>query len=123
MLNYLSKYDSTLDRNDEYLRGLVRGAINYYNDFVKPNKKYIKPEGEFLEAYNKLKTELESGKYHTEEELQQLVYNLGNELKEKGIELKDWFRCLYQAILGTETGPRMGSFIAIYGVENTLRVM
>ena len=43
--------------------------------------------------------------------------------KEKGIELKDWFKCLYQAILGTETGPRMGSFIAIYGVENTLRAM
>ncbi len=123
LLNYLAKYDSKLDRNDEYLRGLVRGAINYYNDFVKPNKKYIKPEGDFLGAYNKLKQELESGKYHTEEELQQLVYNLGNELKEKGIELKDWFKCLYQAILGTETGPRMGSFIAIYGVENTLKVM
>ena len=73
--------------------------------------------------YNKLKYELESGKYNTEEELQQLIYNLGNELKDKGIELKDWFKCLYQAILGTSTGPRMGSFIAIYGVENTIKLM
>ena len=119
----MEKYDKDIDRNNQYLKNLIRGAINYYNDFVKPNKNYIKPEGDLLTQYNKLKSELESGKYTTEEELQQLIYNLGNELKEKGIELKDWFKCLYQAILGTLTGPRMGSFMAIYGVENTIKLM
>ena len=103
-----------------YLKQLVLGAINYYNDFIKPNKKYVKPEGEYLKQYNKLKTELESGKYKTEQELQQLVYDLGNEAK---FELKDWFKCLYQSILGTETGPRIGSFIAIYGIQNTINKM
>ena len=123
LFDFLEKYDQSIDRNNQYLKNLVRGAINYYNDFVKPNKKYIQPEGDLLVQYNKLKYELESGKYNTEEELQQLIYNLGNELKDKGIELKDWFKCLYQAILGTSTGPRMGSFIAIYGVENTIKLM
>ena len=119
LFDFLEKYDKSIDRNNNYLKQLVSGAINYYNDFVKPNKRYIKPEGVFLEQFNKLKTELESGKYQTEEELQKLVYDLGNE---KQLDLKSWFKCLYQAILGTETGPRMGSFIAIYGVENTLKI-
>lgn len=123
LFDYIEKYDKTIDRNNKYLKNLVIGAINYYNDFIKPNKKYIKPTDILLKQFNKLKIELESGNYHTEDELQQLIYNLGNELKTSGIELKDWFKCLYQALLGTETGPRMGSFIAIYGVKNTIKLM
>jgi lysyl-tRNA synthetase class 1 len=114
LFDYLEKYDTNIDRNNHYLKQLVKGAINYYNDFVKPNKQYIKPEGEHLETMRKLLEELKSGKYKTEQELQQLVYDLGNQ---SSFELKDWFKCLYQSLLGTETGPRMGSFIAIYGVE------
>ena len=68
----------------------------------------------------KLLEELKSGKYQTEQELQQLVYDLGNQAS---FELKDWFKCLYQSLLGTTTGPRMGSFIAIYGVENTIKLI
>jgi lysyl-tRNA synthetase class 1 len=117
LFDFLEKYDKNLNRNNEYLKQLVRGAINYYNDFVKPNKKYVKPSGIFLEQYNKLYNELKSGKYKTEQDFQQLIYDLGNE---KNLVLKDWFKCLYQALLGTETGPRIGSFIAIYGLKNIL---
>ena len=120
LFNYLEKYDTNIDRNNQYLKQLVKGAINYYNDFVKPNKQYIKPEGEYLETMKKLLEELKSGKYQTEQELQQLVYDLGNQAS---FELKDWFKCLYQSLLGTTTGPRMGSFIAIYGVENTIKLI
>jgi len=120
LFDYLEKYDSKIDRNNKYLKQLVNGAINYYNDFIKPNKKYVKPEGEYLEQFKKLKNELETGKYTTEQDFQQLVYDIG---KEKNFELKDWFKCLYQAILGTESGPRMGSFIVIYGVKNTIKLM
>ena len=34
-------------------------------------------------------------------------------------ELRDWFRALYETLLGSEQGPRMGSFISLYGVANT----
>ena len=34
-------------------------------------------------------------------------------------ELRDWFRALYEILLGSEQGPRMGSFIALYGVDNS----
>ena len=36
-----------------------------------------------------------------------------------GVSL-DWFNMLYQVLLGQEKGPRFGSFVAVYGVANTI---
>ena len=33
--------------------------------------------------------------------------------------LQDWFKALYQTLLGQNQGPRFGSFIAIYGIDET----
>ena len=32
----------------------------------------------------------------------------------------DWFNMLYQVLLGQEKGPRFGSFVAAYGIQNTI---
>ncbi|HCH96144.1 MAG TPA: lysine--tRNA ligase, partial [Erythrobacter sp.] len=37
--------------------------------------------------------------------------------------LRDWFKALYQTLLGSDQGPRMGSFIALYGVANTRQLI
>jgi lysyl-tRNA synthetase class 1 len=37
--------------------------------------------------------------------------------------LRDWFRALYETLLGSSQGPRMGSFIALYGIANTRRLI
>jgi lysyl-tRNA synthetase class 1 len=47
------------------------------------------------------------------ETIQNIVYEIGFE------NLRDWFKALYETLLGTSQGPRMGSFIALYGVANT----
>ena len=73
-----------------------------------------------MTALQALLNELKTNKYSNEQDLQQLVYDIGNNA---GFVLKDWFKCLYQALLGTETGPRMGSFIKIYGIKNTLALI
>jgi hypothetical protein len=31
--------------------------------------------------------------------------------------LRDWFKALYETLLGSSQGPRMGSFIALYGID------
>ena len=31
----------------------------------------------------------------------------------------NWFNMLYQVLLGEERGPRLGSFIALYGIDET----
>ncbi len=51
------------------------------------------------------------------EAIQSEVYEVG---KSAGFEnLRDWFKALYETLLGTSQGPRMGSFIAFYGIDNS----
>jgi lysyl-tRNA synthetase class 1 len=55
------------------------------------------------------------------EAIQNEVYEIG---KRHGFEsLRDWFKALYEVLLGQEQGPRFGSFVALYGVANTRRLI
>jgi lysyl-tRNA synthetase, class I len=57
----------------------------------------------------------------TAEEIQNIVYEIG---KDGGFEnLRDWFKALYETLLGSSAGPRMGSFIALYGIENSRKLI
>ena len=51
------------------------------------------------------------------EELQSIVFACG---RDKFDPLRDWFKALYQVLLGADQGPRFGGFIALYGVEETV---
>ena len=52
-----------------------------------------------------------------------MIYEIGKR-EEFGFEiLRDWFKALYETLLGSSQGPRMGSFIALYGVANTRRLI
>ena len=64
------------------------------------------------------------------EDIQNVVYEVGRrepflDQKKKakdgkpGVSL-DWFNMLYQVLLGQEKGPRFGSFVAVYGLQNTV---
>ena len=37
--------------------------------------------------------------------------------------LREWFKALYQILLGQDSGPRMGSFIALYGIHETIQLL
>ena len=57
------------------------------------------------------------------EDLQNLVYEIGKN-PDFGFEnLRDWFKALYETLLGSSAGPRMGSFIALYGIANTRKLI
>ena len=57
------------------------------------------------------------------EDLQTIVYEIGKQ-DEFGFEsLRDWFKALYETMLGSAQGPRMGSFIALYGIANTRKLI
>ena len=53
---------------------------------------------------------------------QSLVYEIGKKLFGQEA-LRDWFKALYETLLGSSQGPRMGSFIALYGVANTRKLI
>jgi lysyl-tRNA synthetase, class I len=120
---YLGNYvaDASPEAQPE-LATLVPLALAYNRDVVAPTLKRRKPEGIEVDALERLDAELVAvAETAIPEDIQTIVYTIGNE---GGFEsLRDWFRALYETLLGTSQGPRMGSFIALYGVANTRRLI
>ena len=101
---------------------LIDHALAYGRDFVAPTLHKRAPQGVEIEALKRLDTELASLAADTSaEDIQNIVYEIG---KTGGFEnLRDWFKALYETLLGSDQGPRMGSFIALYGIANTRRLI
>jgi lysyl-tRNA synthetase class 1 len=99
---------------------LVTSALAYNRDFIAPTLQRRKPENGEIAALTALDEELAAiSEDATAEDLQNIVYEIGKD-PHFGFEgLRDWFKALYETLLGSAQGPRMGSFIALYGVANT----
>ncbi|WIV51342.1 lysine--tRNA ligase [Marivivens sp. LCG002] len=120
-------------------------AVRYYNDFVKPTKKFRLPTDQERGALENLVAALRDEKvaleaiakknadagnadealptvdWQDEEFLQSIVFAIG---KNHGFEpLRAWFSCLYEVLLGAEQGPRFGGFIALYGIEESIQLI
>ena len=98
---------------------LIDSALAYARDFRAPTLHRRAPDEREAAALRMLEDGLaalpaDSGA----EEIQTLVYETGKAVFGKE-GLRDWFRALYECLLGSSQGPRMGSFIALYGVANT----
>ena len=105
-----------------FLDKLVNGAVNYYNDFVKPTRKFRLPTELEEKALSELTDYLESiDDKATAEEIQTKIYDIGK--NNPFPELKAWFSALYETLLGQPQGPRMGSFVKLYGRVETLKLI
>jgi lysyl-tRNA synthetase, class I len=123
---FISKYQSGLTpENSPLLQKMVGCAISYYNDFIKKNKNYRESNQEEKLALQELCETLKNASQEQKNDgnlLQNLVFQVG---KNHGYETKmrDWFLALYQILLGQDQGPRMGSFIALFGIENFVKLV
>ncbi len=106
------------------LAALVETALAYNRDFVAPTLVKRAPAPNEAAALRELDAQLAGTPAGTSaDDLQTMVYEIGKR-EEFGFEnLRDWFRALYQTLLGSEQGPRMGSFIALYGIPETRRLI
>ena len=97
-------------------------AVRYYNDFVKPAKVFRAPTAGERAALSDLAGRLKAWDGGTDaEELQGLVFAVG---KDHGFDpLRDWFKAIYEVLLGASQGPRFGGFIALYGVAETVALI
>ena len=97
-------------------------AVAYFNDFVKPERQTRAPDDQERAALKDLKARLEAWDGGLDaEELQTMVFAVG---KEHGFEpLRNWFKALYEVLLGASQGPRFGGFIALYGVSETVALI
>ena len=120
---YITRYvPSATPQNQPLLDGLVGYALAYYRDFVRPTKRYRPPSEIERQALSDLKVELESlPTAASPEEIQDRVYAVGK--RHAFADLKSWFQALYEILIGQNTGPRMGSFIALYGVRETIALI
>lgn len=94
-------------------------AVAYFNDFVQPAKKFRPPTEEERTALVALGAALaDAPPGATAEELQTIVYETG---KSHGFadKLRAWFQAIYEVLLGQSQGPRFGSFIELYGIDET----
>jgi len=120
---FISRYaPDTSPGRDAVLDGLVDRAINYYRDFVKPAKQYRGPDARERAALEDLSAALAALSAETPAaDIQTEIYEIG---KRHGFEnLRDWFKALYEVLLGQSEGPRMGSFVALYGVGETIELI
>ena len=119
--SYLGNYVENADPvAHPELDKLVTTALAYNRDFIAPSLARRKPEGGEVLALAALDEELAATSDDaTAEELQSLVYEIGKDPHYGFESLRDWFKCLYETLLGSSQGPRMGSFIALYGIANT----
>jgi len=119
--SYLGNYVEDADpATHPELDALVTSALAYNREFVAPTMQRRAPEPNEAAALRMLDEVLARSDEDTSaEDLQTQVYEIGKR-EEFGFEnLRDWFRALYQILLGSEQGPRMGSFISLYGITNT----
>ncbi|WP_288934426.1 lysine--tRNA ligase [uncultured Sphingomonas sp.] len=120
---YLANYvgDATPERYPALDR-LIGHALAYARDFVAPTLHRRPPEGMEIEALRRLDADLAAlPEGAGAEDIQNIVYEIG---KTAGFaELRDWFKALYETLLGSSQGPRMGSFIALYGVANSRKLI
>ncbi|MBS0474332.1 MAG: lysine--tRNA ligase [Proteobacteria bacterium] len=123
--SYLANYVADADpvRHPE-LDKLVTTALAYNRDFVAPTLQRRKPEANEALALAALDEELAATSDDaTAEELQNIVYEIGKDPHYGFEQLRDWFKALYETLLGSAQGPRMGSFIALYGIANTRKLI
>ena len=120
---YLGNYvpDAGPENHPELDR-LIDYALAYARDFIAPTLHRRAPDATERAALDRLDVDLAALPADANaEDIQNIVYEIG---KTGGFtELRDWFKALYETLLGSSQGPRMGSFIALYGIANTRRLI
>ncbi len=97
-------------------------AVRYFQDFVKPNKVFRPATDKERAALADLRDRLAAWDGAPDaEELQNIVFAVGND--HAFDPLRDWFKALYEVLLGASQGPRFGGFVALYGVTETIQLI
>ena len=121
---FVKKYKSNIFEKDHPIFDKLIGyAIKYFDDVIKQNKKYKKPNELEKKALEALINALEKCNDSMQpEDIQTQIYTVG---KENGYKenLRDWFKLIYEVVFGDANGPRMGFFISFFGVNETKQLI
>ncbi|BBK35565.1 lysine--tRNA ligase [Allostella sp. ATCC 35155] len=120
---FISRYaPGTTPDNAPMLDRMAGYAIRYYQDFVKPRQVPRAPTAVERAAMEDLAATLEAMPAGSDATaLQNAVYEVGK--RHPFANLRDWFKALYEVLFGQSEGPRMGSFVALFGVPETVALV
>ena len=101
---------------------MIGFAGRYFDDFIKPHKKFRAPDARERAALEMLSARLKDlGEDRGEDDYQTAVFDAG---KAQGYEnIRDWFKGLYEVVFGQGEGPRMGAFTRIFGAAETAKLI
>ncbi len=123
--SYLGNYIHDADpAHHPELNSLIEPALAYNRDFVLPTLNHRAPSANEAAALRELDAQLAMLDEDTPaEEIQTRVYEIGKDEAFGFDNLRDWFKALYEVLLGSSQGPRMGSFFALYGIANSRKLI
>ena len=121
--SFIQKYNPKLSSNENPSLSLaVKFAVKYFKDFVEPKKKFREPDDKEKKALADLASRL--GLFSGDpdpSELQKIIFAVGRDHEFE--PLRDWFKALYETLLGSSEGPRFGGFTALYGIDKTISLI
>ena len=120
IFEYLKRYDPHIDNHRAIVEDLVHKAMNYYRDFIVPNKQYRIATVDEKKMLRSLRNELANHPSDDEKELQTLPFAVA---RSYDVPPKDFFRLFYEVIFGQERGPRFGTFVQLVGREKALALL
>lgn len=129
---FLARYaPGATPENNPILDRLAGYAIRYYEDFVKPTKKFRAADDVEIAALQSLDATLAALPAGSDgDTIQNALLDVGRAIPRyqdptkvspsggPGVKL-DWFQAIYEILLGQERGPRLGTFVALYGIPET----
>lgn len=120
LYDYARRYDATVEENAEFFRPLCHHVLAYIKDTNSRRPGTVLgqlPPGDYFSALQSLSVDLDAladANSFRGEMLQNLVFAVG---RKHGLEPGNWFRFLYETLLGKTQGPRLGSFFAMLGPD------
>ena len=121
---FVKNYKTNVAKNNfPIFNNLIKYSIKYFNDVVKQNKIYKKPNSLEMKALLDLITKLENCPDNMKpEDIQTEIYTVGknNGYKEN---LREWFKLIYEVVFGVENGPRLGFFISFFGRKEMISLI
>lgn len=128
LLKFIQNYvDIDFDRCPMLYKICV-GSIKYYNKFVRPYKIPRTPtnfEKDMLHDFYERISNYKNYTFFDDEmvnEIRSEIFDCGKCFYGKE-NLREYFKCMYQILLGYDEGPQLHQFVITYGIKNTMQLI
>jgi lysyl-tRNA synthetase, class I len=121
--NYVTHHDPAIEADPDtraLANTLIGCALNFYHDFVEPNKRSHAPSTEEQRQIDEIVNFLSVHTGASAEEIEKEIYEVGRRHYDKPGKI---FPLLYKVLLGQKQGPRLGVFIKLATPQRIVKLL